>query len=77
MRWSTRLIGRISPDKPTSPAKQQSFRIGKSSLEDKKGADFDEETGKLSWKINLKSNSSEKIRFGYQVKSDKNQQLYL
>lgn len=47
------------------------------SLTDKKGADFDEETGKLSWKINLKSNSSEKIRFGYQVKSDKNQQLYL
>lgn len=47
------------------------------SLTDKKGADFDEETGKLSWKINLKPNSSEKIRFGYQVKSDKNQQLYL
>jgi len=47
------------------------------SLTDKKGADFDEETGKLSWKINLKSNSSEKIRFGYQVKSDKNQDLHL
>ncbi|HLV45697.1 MAG TPA: DUF4139 domain-containing protein [Flavobacterium sp.] len=47
------------------------------SLTDKKGADFDEETGKLSWTINLKSNSSEKIRFGYQVKSDKNQDLYL
>src|SRR5690606_11695972 len=46
------------------------------SLTDKKGADFDEETGKLSWTINLKSNSSEKIRFGYQVKSDKNQDLY-
>lgn len=47
------------------------------SLTDKKGADFDEETGKLSWTIKLKPNSSEKIRFGYMVKSDKNQQLYL
>ena len=47
------------------------------SLTDKKGADFDEETGKLSWTVKLKPNSSEKIRFGYMVKSDKNQQLYL
>ena len=47
------------------------------SLTDKKGADYDEETGKLSWTINLKPNNTEKIRFGYQVKSDKNQDLNL
>src|SRR5690554_3732948 len=46
-------------------------------LTDKKGATHNEETGKLSWEIKLKPNTSEKIRFGYQVKSDKNQQLYL
>lgn len=46
-------------------------------LTDKKGATHNEETGKLSWEIKLKPNTSEKIRFGYQVKSDKNQNLYL
>src|SRR5690554_1051198 len=46
-------------------------------LTEKKGATHNEETGKLSWEIKLKPNTSEKIRFGYQVKSDKNQNLYL
>ena len=35
MRCSTLFTGRISPDKPTSPAKQKSFPIEISSLLDK------------------------------------------
>ena len=35
MRWSTRFTGLISPERPTSPAKQKSLLTGMSSLEDK------------------------------------------
>jgi hypothetical protein len=34
-RCSMRLVGRISPDKPTSPAKQVPFGIGLSTSDDK------------------------------------------
>ena len=45
------------------------------SLNDKGGAKVDEEKGKLTWEINLKSNETKKIRFGYQVKSAKDKSL--
>ncbi|WLD23869.1 DUF4139 domain-containing protein [Flavobacterium dauae] len=44
-------------------------------LSDKGGAKLDEEKGKLSWEVNLKSNETKKIRFGYQVKSAKDKNL--
>lgn len=44
-------------------------------LSDKGGAKQDEEKGKLSWEVNLKSNETKKIRFGYQVKSAKDKNL--
>ncbi|HUH25677.1 MAG TPA: DUF4139 domain-containing protein, partial [Flavobacterium sp.] len=44
-------------------------------LADKGGAKLDEEKGKLSWEVNLKSNETKKIRFGYQVKSAKDKNL--
>lgn len=44
-------------------------------LSDKGGAKLEEEKGKLSWEVNLKSNETKKIRFGYQVKSAKDKNL--
>ena len=35
MRWSTLATGRISPESPTSPAKQKSLLTGMSSFDDK------------------------------------------
>src|SRR5690606_31783579 len=40
-------------------------------LSDKGGAKVEDEKGKLTWNINLKSNETKKIRFGYQIKSAK------
>lgn len=44
-------------------------------LTDKGGSTIDNEKGKLTWEINLKSNETKKIRFGYQIKSAKDQNL--
>ena len=44
-------------------------------LTDKGGAKVNEEKGKLSWDINLKTNETKKVRFGYQVKSAKDKYL--
>lgn len=46
-------------------------------LLNKDGANYNAETGKLSWDVNLKANESKKIRFGYQVKYPKNMNLPL
>ncbi len=46
-------------------------------LTDKSSAKIDEEKGKLSWDVTLKSNETKKIRFGYQVKSAKDKHLGL
>ena len=56
MRCSTRFTGRISPDKPTSPAKQTSFPTAISSLEDNMAATTakyrDWETDRKSTRLN-------------------------
>jgi len=44
-------------------------------LTDKDGAKVNTEKGTLSWELNLKSNETKKIRFGYQVKSAKDKNL--
>jgi len=46
-------------------------------LTDKNGATVDAEKGKLSWELNIKPNETKKIRFGYQIKSSKDQNLML
>lgn len=46
-------------------------------LTDKGGAKVDEEKGKLTWEINLKSNETKKIRFSYEVKSAKDKLLLM
>lgn len=46
-------------------------------LTDKNGATVDAEKGKLSWELNIKPNETKKIRFGYQIKSSKDQNLRL
>ncbi|ATA68110.1 hypothetical protein CGC48_05370 [Capnocytophaga cynodegmi] len=43
----------------------------KVSLTEAKEATFDKEKGSLKWKINLKPNENKKIRFVYQVESDR------
>lgn len=40
-------------------------------LLEKDGAEINEETGKLTWNLSLKSNETKKIRMGYQIKSAK------
>lgn len=45
------------------------------SLIDRDGADYNAETGKLSWKLNLKPNETKKIRISYSVKHDKNKEV--
>lgn len=44
-------------------------------LTDKAGATLDEEKGLLKWELKLKANESKTIRFGYQIKSSKDQKL--
>lgn len=44
-------------------------------LTEKSGASADGEKGILSWKVNLKPNESKKIRWSYQVKSNKDKKL--
>lgn len=44
-------------------------------LSDKGGAKVEDEKGKLTWNINLKSNETKKIRFGYQIKSAKDKAI--
>lgn len=46
-------------------------------LNDKGGAKVEDEKGKLSWEVTLKSNETKKIRFGYQVKSAKDKTIDL
>lgn len=44
-------------------------------LTDRDGSKVDPELGKLTWDVNLKPNETTKFRFGYQVKSSKDQIL--
>lgn len=45
--------------------------------EEKSGAEFNPETGKLSWRMNLNSGQTEKKRLVFTVKYPKNQTLYI
>ena len=42
---------------------------------DKDGANLDSEKGKLTWDLNVKTNETKKVRFGYQIKSAKEKSL--
>jgi len=44
-------------------------------LTDKDGGNVNQETGKISWNLNIKPNETKKIRFGYQIKSAKEKKL--
>ena len=46
-------------------------------ITDKDGADINTETGKATWKLNIKPNETKKIRFAYQIKSAKDKNLAL
>lgn len=46
------------------------------SLTDKDGGNVNQETGKITWDLNIKPNETKKIRFGYQIKSAKDKNLY-
>ncbi len=45
------------------------------SLTDKDGGNVNQETGKITWDLNIKPNETKKIRFGYQIKSAKDKNL--
>ncbi|RRJ89658.1 mucoidy inhibitor MuiA family protein [Paenimyroides tangerinum] len=42
---------------------------------EKDGANINTETGKMIWNLNIKSNETKKVRFGYQIKSAKEKNL--
>nr|WP_297309009.1 DUF4139 domain-containing protein [uncultured Flavobacterium sp.] len=44
-------------------------------LTDKDGGNVNQETGKITWDLNVKPNETKKIRFGYQIKSAKDKIL--
>lgn len=44
-------------------------------LTDKDGGSVNQETGKITWDLNIKPNETKKIRFGYQIKSAKDKIL--
>ena len=44
-------------------------------LEDGDGADYDEDTGSLVWKLKIPARESRKVKFRYTIKSDKDKQL--
>lgn len=46
-------------------------------LTDKGNGELNTENGKISWSVNLKTNETKKIRFGYQIKSAKDKTLRL
>lgn len=44
-------------------------------LVEKDGAEINEETGKMTWKLSIKSNETKKVRMGYQIKSAKDKSV--
>lgn len=44
-------------------------------LVEKDGAEINEETGKMTWNLSVKSNETKKVRMGYQIKSAKDKSI--